>query len=409
MRTHNESLLDILGQPGVRFFIPAYQRMYSWQERECRELWYDLLRSARSGERHFMGTFLYSVDGEVPADGRTSAAVSAGRGDDFLRYAVVDGQQRLTTVTLILVALSRYLRAKGLSLAKVSAEDIERQYLWVACSDSLVDPAGTSPSPNASPNVGSNPTTNADSKPASAAYSDPAPKLTLSRGDKVVLSEILSKSTRAAAENNLTANLALFESLMREEGFDPEALWRGLGLMTVIAARVEARDPAQHIFESLNAKGLPLTTADLVRNYLLLAVSSEERERLYDKYWETIEGVFQPDPGSIRLENAIQGWLSVRFRQVRAKAPGEVYSVFKRYMEDEFRGTTEGLLRELRNFCMVWAENYRYHAVKKYRSAGAWAEHGAATLTAGYEKKPAANPAYANRLRRELESTDTAL
>ncbi len=94
---------------------------------------------------------------------------------------------------------------------------------------------------------------------------------------------------------------------MRKEGFDPEALWRGLGLMTVIAARVETDDPAQHIFESLNAKGLPLTTADLVRNYLLLAVSGEERERLYDKYWETIEGVFQPDPGSIRLENAIQG------------------------------------------------------------------------------------------------------
>ncbi len=84
MRTHNESLLDILGQPGVRFFIPAYQRMYSWQERECRELWYDLLRAARSGERHFVGTFLYSIDGALLGEASAGSASAGEAGEQAL-------------------------------------------------------------------------------------------------------------------------------------------------------------------------------------------------------------------------------------------------------------------------------------------------------------------------------------
>lgn len=356
MQTHNKALLDLLGQPGVTFVIPAYQRSYSWQERECKELWLDLHRAAKSGAKHFAGTFLYSL--EPP------------------KIAVIDGQQRLTTVTLVLIALMRLLRSRGGSVGGMTAADINRLYLTVDC----------------------------------AGESEPVGKLVLSRNDRGTLFAVVRDMPLPPdASTAILSNLAMFEGLMQEEGFDPEALWKGLQLMTVVAARIEVDDPAQHIFESLNSKGLPLTTADLVRNYLLLAESHEARELLYDRYWETIEGVFQPDPGSLRLDNAIQGWLSVRFRKVRAKGAGEVYSVFKRYMEEEFTGTTESLLRELRNFCMVWAENYRYHAVKKYRSAGNWAVNGAPTLTAGYERKAPENQHYADRLRRELGAEDATL
>ena len=146
-----------------------------------------------------------------------------------------------------------------------------------------------------------------------------------------------------------------------------------------------------------------------MRNYLLLAQTHEEQTRLYDEYWDPIEGMFQPDPGSLRLDNAIQGWLSVRFRKVRARGRDEVYSVFKQYVEDEFTGTTESLLHELRNFCMIWAENYRYHAVKKYKSAFKWAENGAPTLVSHYEKKQSTNQSYADSLRAKMDSTDASL
>ena len=196
---------------------------------------------------------------------------------------------------------------------------------------------------------------------------------------------------------------------MDEDGFGPQTLWRGIEKLFVISAEVGARDNAQLIFESLNSKGKPLTTADLVRNYLLLAQTHEEQTRLYDEYWDPIEGMFQPDPGSLRLDNAIQGWLSVRFRKVRARGRDEVYSVFKQYVEDEFTGTTESLLHELRNFCMIWAENYRYHAVKKYKSAFKWAENGAPTLVSHYEKKQSTNQSYADSLRAKMDSTDASL
>lgn len=397
MQTTNEMLLDLAGQPHTKFVIPAYQRAYSWRERECRELWLDLHRAAKSGANHFMGTFLYSVE--------NGGETEAGAPNELRRLAVVDGQQRLTTITLIIVALVRHLRAKGVSLGDATADEIESRFLFADAGGAAV---GGLDAVGAADAAGVGAAGAVEGAANASAARDV--KLTLSRNDRDTLYAVVrGKALTFPTSQNVIDNLAFFEGLMSQEDFDPERLWAGLKLMGVIAARVERDDPAQLIFESLNSKGLPLTTADLVRNYLLLAESHEEQTRLYDQYWEAIEGVFQPDPGSLRLDNGIQGWLSVRFRKVRAKGAGEVYSVFKQYVEDEFTGSTESLLRELRNFSLVWAENYRYHAVKKYRSSANWAVNGNATLTSGYEKKAASNQAYADKVRAELDATDASL
>ena len=360
MQTEKTVFLDLLGMPATRFVIPAYQRLYSWQERQCRELWLDLHRAAKADASHFIGTLLYSHEDPDPA-GRQ-------------RLAVIDGQQRLTTMTLLLEALRRHLAAHPDALGNVDAAVLDARYLR----------AGEEPGASC--------------------------KLALSRNDGPTLQAVLDGAPLPEnASENIRHNLAFFESLMDEDGFDPQALWRGIEKLFVISAEVGGDDNAQLIFESLNSKGKPLTTADLVRNYLLLAQTHEEQTRLYDEYWDPIEGMFQPDPGSLRLDNAIQGWLSVRFRKVRARGRDEVYSVFKQYVEDEFTGTTESLLHELRNFCMIWAENYRYHAVKKYKSAFKWAENGAPTLVSHYKKKESANQAYADSLRAKMDSTDATL
>lgn len=360
MQTSKTPLLDLLGTADTRFVIPVYQRLYSWQERQCHELWLDLHRAARSDASHFIGTLLYAHEDPDPVGSQ--------------RLAVIDGQQRLTTLTLLLEALRRYLAARNQVLDGIDAATIETRYL----------------------RVGDGPATPC--------------KLVLSRNDGPTLEAVLNDTPLPDnASENVQRNLAFFQSLMDEDGFDPRALWRGIEKLFVISAEVGAADNAQLIFESLNSKGKPLTTADLVRNYLLLAESHEEQTRLYDEYWDPIEGMFQPDPGSLRLDNAIQGWLSVRFRKVRARGRDEVYSVFKQYVEDEFTGTTESLLHELRNFCMIWAENYRYHAVKKYKSAFKWAENGAPTLVSHYEKKQSTNQAFADATRAKMDATDASL
>lgn len=360
MRTKTSSLLDLLGAPGTRFVIPAYQRPYSWKQRQCQELWLDVHRAAKAQAGHFAGTLLYAHE--------------ADDAQGFKRRAVVDGQQRLTTLTLLLVALSRSLRKRDVVLPDADARTIESRYLRVS--------AGT----------------------------QEACKLVLSRNDRETLRAVV-EGTEPPPEASATVleNLAFFQGLMDEPDFDAARLWNGVKLLFVISAQADGNDNAQLIFESLNSKGMPLTTADLVRNYLLLAESHHEQTRLYDEYWASIEGMFVPDPGSLRLDNAIQGWLSVRFRKVRAKGAGEVYSVFKQYVEDEFTGTTESLLRELRNFCLVWAENYRYHAVKKYKSAFKWATNGASTLVSNHQSKPSTDAAYAEKVRENLDAVDASL
>ena len=322
MRISQISLMEYLGQPGARFSIPRFQRAYSWGGEQCDELWRDLFRAARAHRSHFMGTLIY-VEG-------TQEKGSSGE------FAVVDGQQRLTTLTLILLALTDYLRESGETLYGIDAAAIAESYL--RCGELC--------------------------------------KLKLARSDRATL-EALVMGTQLPEEPSarVQENYWRFRDKMDEEDFDVVELWQGLGALTAIAAQLDSYDQAPDIFESFNSKGVPLVTADLVRNYLLLAENHQEQARLFELYWEPIQGVFGDDPGSIRLNNAILGWLAVRFKKVRKFGDKQAFSIFKSFCEDEYDGTVDDLLDELYAFCMVWAENYRYHAVKKYKTAD-WARLG---------------------------------
>ena len=327
MKIEETALLDFLGQEGARFEIPRYQRAYSWEATQCEELWRDLMRAARASRSHFAGALIY-VDEQNEAGSTLS---------------IVDGQQRLTTASLILLALANRLRETGESIFGMDAAAIEQTYL----------------------------------KTGEKA------KLRLSRSDREAFESLVAGGAPSeAAMSRAGENLKLFTAKMGEEGFDALELLKGLGALTVISIALDGRQRAPEVFESLNSKGVPLVTADLVRNFLLLAESHEQQTRLYDRYWEPIQGLFGDDPGSIRLNNAILGWLAVRFRQVRRFGSDQAFSIFKSFCEDEYDGTVEDLLDELYAFCMVWAENYRYHAVKKYKSAD-WARLGHKTRVSG--------------------------
>ncbi|MBQ9041798.1 MAG: DUF262 domain-containing protein [Eggerthellaceae bacterium] len=316
-------LLEFLGEPDARFAVPRYQRAYSWEADQCDELWRDLFRAARARRSHFAGALIYANEREGAAAERS----------------VVDGQQRLTTVSLIIAAMADYLRERGESLFGMGADDLKVAYLR----------AGD------------------------------APKLELSHADNDTLAAIaLDRPLPANPSKRVCENLACFAAHMREENFDAAELWQGLNALTVIAIALDRREKAPEVFESLNSKGVPLVTADLVRNYLLLAESHREQARLYETCWQPIQGVFGDDPGSIRLNNAIMGWLAVRFRKIRKLGDAQAFSTFKSFCEDEYEGTVDALLDELYAFCMVWAENYRYHSVKKYKSAD-WAKLGRKT------------------------------
>lgn len=332
MRIEQRNLLDLMGEPGVRFVIPKFQRAYSWESEQCDELWRDVLRAARAHRSHFAGALIYLRDG-----------------DDLV---VVDGQQRLTTVTLILAALARHLDDTGEQLFGLDGGAVSEAYL----------------------------------------LSGATAKLRLSPQDRPTLDAITARTSLPSCPSaRMMANFDSFISKMSHDGFDAMELISGLTALVVIVVELEDREQAPTVFESFNSKGVPLVTADLVRNYLLLAESHSEQSRLYEKYWEPIQGVFGDDPGSLRLNNAILGWLSVRFSQVRKFGDEQAFSIFKSFCEDEYDGSLDDLLEELYAFCMVWAENYRYHAVKKYKTAD-WATLGHKTRVSNRPRAKLDNP-----------------
>lgn len=336
MRIEQLSLLELMGAPDVRFSIPKFQRAYSWDTPQCDELWRDLMRAARAHRSHFMGTLIYLEQ----------------QHGGIRELTVVDGQQRMTTVTLILAALARYLRESNTQLLGVDASHLFSTYL----------------------------------------NGEAGAKLLLSPADRATLEAIVAdERLPEKASTRIVENLALFEGKMREERFDATELLSGLDSLFVIASELDRRSQAPVVFESFNSKGVPLVTADLVRNFLLIAESHAEQKRLFSQYWEPITGVFGDDPGSIKLNNAILGWLAVRLKEVRRFGDDQAFSIFKTFCEDEYTGTVDDLLDELYAFCMVWAENYRYHAVKKYKTAD-WAKLGHKTRVSMRPKAKLDNP-----------------
>lgn len=341
MQITQKTILEMLGREHVRYVIPLYQRSYAWGRTQAADLLDDLARAGALGKAHFLGTFLYNSE---PSEDGAELRV------------VIDGQQRITTVSLLVLALTEII-GKGETASSSQlpqANQLRARYVQ--------EPAGA------------------------GAYQ---PKLRLGEADNATFCAlVLQKPLPDDTSEKILDVYRYFVRRLEGGDIDLAQVWTGLSATYLICAKADAADHTQLIFESLNSKGKPLTLADLVRNYLLIAKSHDEQTRLYHEYWAPIVGMFQPDPGTKKLDNAIWAWTNLRFRKENAHTPGTAYALLKRYAEDEYTGTLEDLLEELRAFCLMWAENYRYHAVKKFKSSFDWAKNGPKTLVSGRTVKP---------------------
>ena len=359
MKVMQKNMLEFMEEGDMRFVIPAYQRLYSWNETQCEELWLDILRAVRGKHNHFLGTVLYNVAYE-------------GKTPDHIE--IIDGQQRLTSVSLVILALARYLEShpRSCSADTSDAATLISRYLVMSEADG----------------------------------SDPITKLLPSHHDASPYDAVI-RGGDGNPMSSITRNLSFFQEKMAEDDFDYEQLLEGLRRLTTIFVEVDDFRDAQPIFESVNSKGMPLNVADMVRNYLLLTESHDEQTRLFEEYWKVSQEMFAPDPGSLKLNTGIKSWLAIRLKGARIQSAEQTYASFKRYVEDVYQGDKEPILRELRGFCLMWAENYRYHGVKKYRSGSDWAKLGAPALTSGYKLKKADNEEYAREFREKLRNADS--
>ena len=304
MKATEAKLLGFL-QKSPQFVIPIYQRTYSWTDKQCRQLWDDILRAGSSDTIavHFIGSIVYVEQGVFQVSHQAP-------------LLVIDGQQRLTTVALLIEALARAL-GDGEPVDGFSAAKLRHYYL-------------------------SNPLEGGDR------YF----KLLLSQTDNASLKAVI-KNTEQPPEPSLrvTQNFDLFTELLAEQKGDLAPVCRGLAKLVVVdIALSRDQDNPQLIFESMNSTGKELSQADLIRNFILMGLEPGLQTRLYEEYWRPMELDFGQEAYGTQFDSFMRHYLTVRTGDIPRER--EVYEAFKDYSRTTpVQGAgIEALVKEIRAF-----------------------------------------------------------
>ncbi|GAA9661854.1 DUF262 and DUF1524 domain-containing protein [Helicobacter pylori] len=287
--------------------IPIYQRVYSWEKEQCKELWDDIIKIGGDDKMdgHFIGSILY-VEYLYEQDGITHS-------DNAL--LIIDGQQRLTTITLLLTALRDHLSDE------VKRKDIEDHYLINSDKDG-----------------------------------DKKFRLILSESDKDTLLSLIDKDRRKPSELllKIVENFKLFEEWVSNTD-KLETIFKGLEkLMIVEIALEKGKDDSQLIFESMNSKGMELTQTDLIRNYIVMETEAEKQEVFYNKHWRAMEEKFKQNEKQNEKQDKklfdrfVRHYLTIKTREI--PNINKVYAAFKDYQQKERIGI-EDLLKDLQKYC----------------------------------------------------------
>jgi uncharacterized protein with ParB-like and HNH nuclease domain/predicted transport protein len=291
MKATEAKLLEILRNVS-QFIIPIYQRTYSWTQKECEQLWDDILRAGSSDAIgvHFIGSVVH-ID-----DGLGNMAVQAPK-------LVIDGQQRLTTVTLLLSALADVLDA----LPEDEQEPIE-EFAPAILRETYL--------------------TRRHQK------GDKRFKLLLSDTDRVTLMALVDPNAAALPAEpsiRIQENYKFFLEQLGAQTTDLAVVCRGISkLLVVDVALSRDQDNPQLIFESMNSTGRELSQADLIRNYVLMGQPPELQERLYTLHWRPMEQAFGQEAYSGNEFSAfMRDFLTLKTAEVPRL--DLVYEVFKQY------------------------------------------------------------------------------
>lgn len=276
MKGDAELLIKFFDGSDKRFIIPLYQRNYDWKEENCAQLFSDLKKLHESGRpSHFFGSIVSSIE--------------SGTED---RY-IIDGQQRITTVSLLLIAMVNAYKAGSIEADDTKlVEKIFKRY--------LVDE-----------------------------YQEDQRKVKLKpiKKDMEAFDALLYKHPDAyIKESNVTRNYNFFYDKILGSGMTLDQLFNAIKRLVVINIKLDSQDDPQLIFESLNSTGLDLSEADKIRNYLLMSLSPSEQDNLYTRYWNPIEEDTAYEPSLF-----VRDYLTMK--QGKIGRIDQIYFIFKEYAE----------------------------------------------------------------------------
>ena len=278
MKGYAKSLYEFIEGNKIQFIIPVYQRNYDWLVENYDQLLNDLVKLSHSNRQsHFFGSIVTS-----------SADCSYDR-------LVIDGQQRLTTISLLLLA--------GIKAVKDGAIEISDQKRIEEAYEAFLN--------------------------AKFCNTERKIKLVPIDHDKIAYDKIYNNEELLDENSKLTRNYRHFyDKLTRKpQVLSFDQLLDAIERLQIISIELDKDDDAQLIFESLNSTGLALTEADKIRNYLLMSLTPDEQQLCFKNYWQKIELATESQPTRF-----LRDYLTIKQQLQRPVRLSNIYFEWKKYM-----------------------------------------------------------------------------
>lgn len=289
MKGSETKLIAYMQGSDKRFIIPVYQRNYDWKTENCKQLYDDLVKVIRQQRKsHFFGSI-----------------VSVNNDGEFNQYLVIDGQQRLTTISLLLLAMYNLMKEGVLVPHQGNlADKIYKTYLIDEWQDD-----------------------------------DTRIKLKPVKNDQKAFQKLFDDKSNYIPDSNLTLNYNYFYNRIQKEEITLDELYDAITRLEIINIRLNQDDNPQLIFESLNSTGVALSEGDKIRNFILMGLPIDQQKDFYEKYWNPIEICTDYD-----VSMFVRDYLSVKQQMIPAM--NKIYFTFKAFVEDT-ASDTEPLLQDL--------------------------------------------------------------
>ena len=296
MQGEATKLVAYMDGANTQFVIPVYQRNYDWKQENCKQLFDDLVKVIRENRKsHFFGSI-----------------VSAHCDGSFNEFQVIDGQQRLTTVSLLFLAMVNLIRAGAVTAEDENLADMIYETYLI----------------------------NKFKKGEKRIRLKPV------KDDQTAFAQLFQPEEQHIPESNLTINYRYFCEQIRKERITVDELFEAISRLEIINITLSHDDNPQLIFESLNSTGLALSEGDKIRNYILMGLPMQQQNDCYEQYWNPIERCT-----GYQVDAFVRDYLSVKQQAIPVMS--KVYVTFKAYVEAE-KPTTEALLQDM----LAYAKRY---------------------------------------------------
>ena len=288
-----------------QFLIPVYQRYYSWDIEQCKRLWNDIVEMQKKGKAgHFVGSIVNIAEQAMPTG--------------VQKYMIIDGQQRMTTLSLLLLALRDYA-INNPEDTTINARRIDNMLLKNEYESG-----------------------------------DERYKLLLTETDRDILMRLVEeKPIPDDTRSKLLDNYKFFAGKIADKELQPAEVYESIGKLQIVNITLDRSvDDAQAIFESLNSTGKELSESDLIRNYVLMGLEPTEQTYVYEHLWRPMELLFVYETQDSVMDRFFRDYLTMKITRIPKQ--DRVYEEFKLYhLNCEF-----STIRELCQDLLTYAKYY---------------------------------------------------